>query len=89
MKRITYNQLWVTEQLAQETDLDNLVVKVFKQPEVIWLLDQGFSHRFYNDREYAQDVVEFTLEFTVPEEIVTYICMRWPRSRQIVDYKHI
>jgi hypothetical protein len=84
MKRVTYSQLWMRDQVSKHAPIT--VEQVFKQAEVEWLRDQGFAHRFYNDYEYSQDVVQFNLEFTIPDDALTYLCLRWPKPRQIVEY---
>lgn len=83
MKTLTYQQTWPESDLSRPT-LDQ-VHAVFDTEEVAWLIEQGFEHTQSQRAIPYRAHWVYTLTFQVPDEIATYLALRWPNTRTEVE----
>jgi hypothetical protein len=83
MKTITYSQVWIEELWQAEQHIQ--ARSKFKLPETQWLLEQGYEPKYSQRQDLQREQWIYTLEFQVPDEIVSYLGLRWPDQRYDIE----
>jgi hypothetical protein len=82
VKTLTYSQTWpVADQQPRQDQVDS----VFDTAEVAWLIQQGFAPTHSQRAIPYRAHWVYTVTFRVPDEILTYINLRWPDTRTTVE----
>ena len=79
MKTITYSQVWSTELVLSEQEITARMR--FNIPEFVWLRSQGYQPQFQQKYQPQRQHWVYTAEFQVPDQIVTWMFLRWPEYR--------
>jgi hypothetical protein len=83
--QISYTQIWgMMEYIEHQEDL---VGRAFAEiDQVHWLLEQGFRGHIARHHDITSDNFHIQLTFEVPEDIYTYIVLKWPEEIVKVDF---
>ena len=78
-KDISYIQTWgMMEYIEHQEDL---VGKAFMElDQVAWLIDQGFKGSIARHHDIRSDNFHIKMTFTVPEDVYTFIVLKWPEE---------
>lgn len=83
MKTITYSQTWMEELWQSEQHM--IARSKFNIPEFVWLESEGYEPVFKQTYDPNRQHWVYTAEFSVPDEVLTYINLRWPDQRYEID----
>ena len=79
MPEIVYTQTWPEPYLAEETA--ERVLEAFNTEEIVWLREQGYEPQMFHSFVPLREHSIWTVRFSVPDSVITYIGLRWPAVR--------
>jgi len=83
MTQLQYTQIWAEPYHPVETALQ--VQRVFDTEEIRWLRSQGYEPRLFHSFVPLREHSIWTLQFDVPDTVITYVNLRWSQTRIEVD----
>ena len=88
LQRVVYEQYWPWELLhGQAIDFADIASGNSRQanPEIAWLLDQGYRPRISVYEQIAENYTTVTYVFDVEPGIVTWLMLKFPEP--VVSYE--
>lgn len=86
MRSIEYTQIWPMELWLTSYSAESLMKKFFKEsPEISWLQQEGYKPSIFSLYNHQTENVEVTMSFKVPDEIVTYLMLRFIDNETEMD----
>jgi hypothetical protein len=76
---IVYTQTWPEPYLGEQTA--ERVLEAFDTEEIVWLREQGYECRMFHSFVPLREHSIWTVKFSVPDAVITYISLRWPSTR--------
>lgn len=85
MKQVAYTQIWgMAEWMEEQHDL---VSRAFQElDQVQWLYSQGYKGHIARHYEVTSDNFHIQVTFDIPDEIYTYLILKWPEEILTVDF---
>jgi hypothetical protein len=85
MKEISYTQIWgMAEWMEDQRDL---VARAFYEVEPIqWMQEQGYTSHVARHYDRLTDNFHVKITFNIPDEIYTYVTLKWPEEVVKVDF---
>ena len=85
MKEIAYTQIWgLAEWMEDQSDL---VARAFYEVEPIqWMYEHGYDGHVARHYDRLTDNFHIKVTFNIPDEVYTYVILRWPEELVKVDF---
>lgn len=85
MKTVSYTQVWGMADWMEHNSLE--VGRAFMSVEAInWLRLQGYRSQVTRHFEVASDNFHITMSFEIPEEVYTFMLLKWPEEVVRIDF---
>lgn len=82
---VSYTQVWGTAEWMEQNTFE--IGQAFMSVGAIeWLRLQGYTSQVTRHYEVASDNFHVTMSFEIPEEVYTFILLKWPEAVARIDF---